>query len=92
MIETMQLKRQQGREWLSAAKQGDLSLLTTLLAGNQSLLHHQARHCRCLPCSCNINDIIAAHPTASLCRAQALGTVLYIGVQPKVTWSVCSGW
>ena len=56
MSETTRVSREQGREWLSAAKQGDLSLLTTLLAGNQSLLHHQARHCWYPPCSCTITQ------------------------------------
>lgn len=40
-----QVSRRQSREWLDAAKQGDFSLLTTLLASNQSLLHHQVPHC-----------------------------------------------
>lgn len=48
MSQAATVSREQGREWLGAAKQGDLSLLTTLLAGNQALLHYQVRHCRCM--------------------------------------------
>ena len=42
---TKQVSRKESQEWLGAAKQGDFSLLTTLLASNQSLLHHQVSYC-----------------------------------------------
>lgn len=41
MAPTATVSLKQGREWLGAAKEGDLALLATLLAGNQALLEHQ---------------------------------------------------
>ena len=43
MADAKKVSSDQGREWLGAAKQGDLTLLTSLLAGNPALLHHQVR-------------------------------------------------
>lgn len=43
MATVKKVSSERGREWLGAAKQGDLHLLTALLAGNQVLLHHQVK-------------------------------------------------
>ena len=44
MAQTATVSLDQGREWLAAAKQGELTLLATLLAGNQALLDHRVGH------------------------------------------------